>query len=243
MQEIIHQTMEMGHIRVNKFDEDSAAKFHFKVTSLSAADPTHPIIVYIDSYGGNVDALASMVETIQSVPNRIVTVCIGKAMSAGAILLAAGDYRFCGKNSRIMIHELVGTTHGDPHDIKSSSNEIIRFNQYWVDFFAKKCGLKDYAAFKEILDKSVGREIHFNANGAKDFGIVDDIGIPVIKPLIMYHIDKLGEKPEGRVLNENDIDDALNSKPLKKTIKKKLKNDKQTKTKSNNRRLQSNKAV
>ena len=54
------------------------------------------------------DCLASMIETMDEVPNPIITVAHGMAMSCGAVLLSHGDIRFVGKNSRIMVHEVSG---------------------------------------------------------------------------------------------------------------------------------------
>ena len=73
MQEYLRSEMDfnLDYVRVNKFDEESAARFHQKVDKLSNIDPTHPIIVQIDSYGGNVDALASMIETLKEVKDKL----------------------------------------------------------------------------------------------------------------------------------------------------------------------------
>jgi len=228
MQGMIPNEMDFGvdHIRVNRFSEESAIKFHVQLTRQSTMDPTCPIIVYIDSYGGSVDALASMIETMESVPNKIVTVCTGKAMSCGVILLAAGDYRFCGKNSRVLIHEITSAAVGDPYDIKSSSDEIMRLNEYWLDFFAKKCGMESYADFKDTLNNHGSREITLDAHGAKAFGIVDDVGLPTIRPLIMYQIDTLSDKGDSEFLKEDNINEILgieevkDKKPARKIRKK-----------------------
>ena len=218
--------MDLGvsYVRVCRFDEGSAAEFHAHITRISESDPTYPIRIYIDSYGGNVDALASMIETMESIPNKIITICTGKAMSCGAILLAAGDYRFCGKNSRILIHEIQSGAVGDPYDLKNSSEEIMRLNKHWLDFFAKKCGLKDYTEFRGIIHQNEGKDMYFTPEQAKEFGIIDDVGFPVIKPLIMYHIDIAGAgTPEGDFLNEGNVDDILGAKVIEEPKKKKKK--------------------
>src|ERR1700693_3667985 len=110
-------------ILVNDFTEDSAQEFRDKLLEAAKDDPMKPIVVYIDSYGGEVDALAKMIETMDEVSNPVITVAMGKAMSCGAMLLSHGDIRFCGKHSRVMIHEVSIGTGGDVHDVESTAKE------------------------------------------------------------------------------------------------------------------------
>ena|ERR1035437_11125451 len=105
-----HEELESNDIVINKFNEESVKDFKKKLIKQSMMDPTMPIIVQIDSYGGSVDSFHSMLAVIKTVSNPIVTVCIGKAMSAGAALLAVGDVRFCDSDARIMLHE-IGRAH------------------------------------------------------------------------------------------------------------------------------------
>ena len=103
-------------IWVHQFNEERAQIFRMEVFMASKmGGKKRPLVVYIDSYGGAADALASMIQTMDSVPNEIVTVCYGKAMSAGAILLSHGDVRFCSPHSRVMVHEVSAGTVGDVH--------------------------------------------------------------------------------------------------------------------------------
>jgi ATP-dependent Clp protease, protease subunit len=178
-----------GEIWVNEFTEKSALKFREQVSELAAFDRNRPIIVRIDSYGGMVDALCNMLETMDSTHNPFITSCEGKAMSCGALLLSNGDYRFCGKHSRVMIHEFSAGAYGDVHDIHNSTTEVKRLNQYFMSILAKNCGIRNgYRGIRKIIKDSDGRELYFNAHEAVNFGIVDEIGIPDIKPMISYQI-------------------------------------------------------
>lgn len=203
------------HIRVNRFDEESANRFHNELTRRSMLDPTYPIIVYIDSFGGSADALAAMIESIESVPNKVITVCVGKAMSAGAFLLAAGDCRFCGKNSRIMLHEISSLVGGSVNDIQSSTTELVRLNDYWMNFIAKKCNLKDK---EELLNKlnalSKGKDAYLDAEAAKQLGIVDFIGLPVIRPYVMYEIDLLDKTSSTIKMVKNPKEPKSTKEPV-----------------------------
>src|SRR5271166_4544665 len=83
-----------GPIWVNKFTEDSARAFVKQLQYQSRIDSGCPIVIYIDSFGGDAYALLTMIAAMESVPNEIVTCALSKAMSAGAILLACGNVRY-----------------------------------------------------------------------------------------------------------------------------------------------------
>lgn len=216
-------------IVVNKFTEESAKHFRDKVLKRSALDPNMPIVVYVDSYGGNVDALNSMIATLHQVPNQIVTACIGKAMSCGAVLLAAGDHRFCDPMSRVLIHEVTGGTIDPVNEMENNVKETRRLNNQMMNFVAKRCG-KSYRDIKKIMHDQDSRDINLTAKQALDFGIVDYIGTPIIKPLVMYAIETA---PEHKYEKSTpvDLDEAISEvkKPKKKVKKKAARKAKTTK--------------
>lgn len=185
---------EVQEIWVTKFDEEHAQKFRVHVQAATKGDPTKPVVIYIDSYGGYVDALAKMIETIDEIPNPIVTVCMGKAMSCGAMLLAHGDVRFLGRNSRIMIHEISAGAIGNVQDMKQDVKETVRLNEQFMGMLARDCGFKNYLQFREVIKQQDGRDRYLTGEDAIKFGIVDAIGLPKISSKTMYEVSKLPTK-------------------------------------------------
>lgn len=178
-----------GEIWVKKFTEDAATKFREEVMERAMKDPNVPIIIYVDSYGGQVDALAKMVGTLQQIGNPIITYCLGKAMSCGAILLSFGDYRYCDPLSRVMVHEVSTGTWGDVHDVKNDAEEGKRLNKLWMNLLAKNCGIKGgYQALRDKIKRHDGRELWMSAEDALAFGIVDEVGVPHIIPHIGFEL-------------------------------------------------------
>lgn len=208
-------------IVVNKFTEESAKAFRDKVLRRSSIDPNMPVIIYVDSYGGNVDALNTMISTMHQIPNPTVTVCIGKAMSCGAILLAAGDYRFCDPMARVLIHEVTAGSINPINDMENDVKECRRLNNQMMNFLAKRCN-KTYKQIKDMMHAQDSRDINLTAKEALDFGIVDHIGTPIVKPIIMYSIDSVPEHNYSKdgiaVIKEVVI---TNSRTKTKTKKKK----------------------
>lgn len=128
-------------VYVNKFDEDAAKKFH---DSFSDAHETGQTVipVVIDSYGGEAYSLLSMVDTIKSSSLPVATICTGKAMSCGAILLTCGanGMRYAGPNSTIMIHEVSSGMIGKCEELKSATDEAVRLNKQVFEMMALNCG-------------------------------------------------------------------------------------------------------
>jgi ATP-dependent Clp protease protease subunit len=176
-------------IWIHKFDEEAAQRFREHAIRLvrEAPSSSHPIVVYIDSYGGYVDSLAMMIETMDEIPNPIYTVCLGKAMSCGAILLSHGDQRFCGQHSRVMVHEVSSLTGGDVHDMLNDTKEAQRLNRYFMGLLAKNCNIKGgYKALRQMIKERDGREWWMDAQEAKKFGIIDHVGTPLVEAAIVY---------------------------------------------------------
>lgn len=216
------EVLKTQEIWVNKFDEESAREFRKAVMSIAKCDPTRPIVVYIDSYGGSVDSLATMIETMDEVPNTIITACIGKAMSCGAILLSHGDVRFCGKHSRIMIHEVSSVSYGNVHDMDADVVETKRMNRYFMGLLAKNCGLSSYEELRNILKRHDGREIFMGPKEALEFGIVDAVGLPNISTTLTYDVGITLDKKNKTTVKEKQPPKRSRRKPASKSESRRL---------------------
>lgn len=210
-------------IWVTKFDEESAQKFRAAVMDQAKSDPTKPIVIYIDSYGGYVDALAKMIETLDEVPNPIVTACMGKAMSCGAMLLSHGDVRFLGRHSRVMVHEVSSGTFGNVQDMKDDVKETIRLNEYFMGLLAKNCGFKNYEELRSVIKEQDGRERYIFGDDAIKFGIVDAIGTPKINSRIMFEVTKQPVKAPFASRNKQALVGETKKKAKRKTRKSETK--------------------
>jgi ATP-dependent Clp protease protease subunit len=218
-------------IIVNKFTEEAAKAFRKQVVDRAMQDSNMPIVIYIDSYGGYLDSLNMMLETIEQVHNPIITVCIGKAMSCGAVLLAAGDHRFCGRNSRVMIHQGSSGAQGPIESLQNDVAESKRINKQFMTWMSKRCGMS-LKVFKEEMKKRSGkgddeaRDLYLPAQAAVELGIVEFVGMPLIKPVVMYQIEASKEKKYETV--NSTTDKTLKSMGLKKSTKKKTTRKKKT---------------
>lgn len=221
---------ESGEIWVNEFTEKSAQKFREKVLDVAMRGGEQMLIpIYIDSYGGYVDSLAKMIETMDSVPNRFVTVVSGKAMSCGAILLSHGDLRWCGPHSRVMIHNVHSGTWGDAYDKEQGAKETMRMQKHFLGLLAKNCGMTYQQLASKIKESISSKEIWLDAQEAFDFGVVDYVGLPQFTPIIQMAIDNAPAKK--RLTDADKNVERKPSKTSKTTTTKRKTNGKSRKRK------------
>src|SRR5690242_925556 len=121
---------------------DSANLIIAQLLYLEAEDPEKEINLYINSPGGMVTAGLAVYDTMQYIRSPITTICMGMAMSFGAVLLLAGTKgkRFALPNSRIMIHQPLiggGGLAGQATDIKIEATELVKTKDRLTDIIAK----------------------------------------------------------------------------------------------------------
>lgn len=171
--------MDEGPIWVSDFDTDAAKAFCNALFKASEEDPSKPIVVYINSGGGEVSGLFAMMTAMDTVPNKIVTVAMGYAMSAGALLLAHGSIRCVSPHARVMVHKVQAGAFGSMDDILNETEEVVRVNDYVMGLLAKDCK-RSKAEIEKALSGSK-REVYLDADGAVKFGLADIIGVPRIQ--------------------------------------------------------------
>jgi len=156
-----------------------------------------PII--IDSYGGDVYAMMSMIDMIQACKVKIATIVEGKAMSCGAILFSMGaeGFRFVAPHATVMIHEVASMTLGKVEEIKASVAEADRLNDTVWKLAAKNCGHKeDY--FLDLIHQKKHADWFLDAEECMKHNLANHTGIP------SFHVDIKVESefraPTGKAL-------------------------------------------
>ena len=118
-------------VRVNKFDEDSAKEFQDQIAQ---AHNTGQLVipVVIDSFGGQVYSLMSMISAIKHSELPVATIVEGKAMSCGAVLMTFGEegMRFADPDATIMIHDVSSGGHGKIEELKADLARVKEEHQY-----------------------------------------------------------------------------------------------------------------
>ena len=174
---------------VNKFDEKSAMDFR---RGMAAAHSTGQEIIpiIIDSYGGQVYSLMSMIAAINTSEIPVATIVEGKAMSCGAILFTFGEQgmRFMDPNATLMIHDVSSMSWGKVEEIKASSAETDRLNDKVYKMMARNCGKRD-DYFMKLVDKKKHADWFLDADEAKKHNLANHLRLPSMKVNVDVSID------------------------------------------------------
>jgi len=139
---------------------------------LESEDPDKDIALYVNSPGGSVYAGLAIYDTIQFIKPDVSTICIGVAMSMGALLLAGGakGKRYVLPNSKVLIHQVSGGFQGPASDIEIHAREALNLRRRLDEILAKHSGQE-----LEKVEKDTERDYFMTAQEALDYGIVDKI--------------------------------------------------------------------
>ena len=176
-------------VRVNKFDEDAAKKFDQDIARAhNSGQKVIPIV--IDSYGGQVYSLMSMISAIKHSELPIATIVEGKAMSCGAILFSFGEegLRFMDPHATIMIHDVSSMDFGTVEELKAGAAEADRLNTAIYTMMARNCGKKD-DYFMKIVDKKKHADWFLDSQEAKKHGLANQIRVPKITVDVSVEIE------------------------------------------------------
>lgn len=175
-------------ITVNEFTEESANEF---TTLVSSAQNTGQKVlpVIIDSYGGQVYSLLTMISAIKSSKIPVATIIRGKAMSCGALLASFGEdgLRFMDKDATLMIHDVASMAFGKVEELKADAREADRLNKKVFTMMARNCGKADDYFLNLIHDKGHA-DWFLEAEEAKEHNIIQQIRVPDLKATVKVDI-------------------------------------------------------
>ncbi len=153
-------------------DDQVANLIVAQLLHLESEDPEKDINIYVNSPGGMVYAGMAIYDTMQYIKPDVSTICVGMAMSMGAILLLGGakGKRYALPNSKIMIHQGSAGFQGTPADIEIHAKEVLSLRRRMAEIIADHTGQGI-----EQVEKDIDRDRFMTADEAKGYGIVDDV--------------------------------------------------------------------
>jgi ATP-dependent Clp protease protease subunit len=152
--------------------DDNANAICSQLLLLSAENPERDIYLYINSPGGSVTAGMAIYDTMQFIPNDVVTVATGLAASMGQFLLSSGTKgkRYATPNARILMHQPSGGIGGTASDIKIQAELILHMKKVMAELTADQTGQT-----VETILKDNDRDKWFTAPEALEYGFFDKI--------------------------------------------------------------------
>ncbi|HEY4898452.1 MAG TPA: ATP-dependent Clp protease proteolytic subunit [Candidatus Nanopelagicaceae bacterium] len=153
-------------------DDTVANDVMAQLLTLESMDPDRDIMMYINSPGGSFTALTAIYDTMQFVRPDVMTICLGQAASAAAVLLAGGakGKRMALENARILIHQPYSEGGGQASDIEIQAAEIMRMRSLLEKMLAK-----DSNKTVEEVSKDIERDKILTAEEAVAYGIIDQV--------------------------------------------------------------------
>ena len=153
-------------------DDQIANLIVAQLLHLESEDPDKDISIYINSPGGSVYAGLAIYDTMQYIRPDVQTICVGIAMSMGALLLAAGaaGKRMATPNSKILIHQVSGGFQGQATDIEIAARETLNLKRRLEEIIANHSGKP-----VEEVAKDMERDYFMTAQEAREYGIIDNV--------------------------------------------------------------------
>jgi ATP-dependent Clp protease protease subunit len=152
--------------------DDIANLIVAQMLHLESEDPDKDVSLYINSPGGSVYAGLAIYDTMQFIKPDVQTICVGVAMSMGALLLCGGaeGKRMSLPNSKILIHQVSAGFQGQATDIEIHAKEIIDVRRRLDEIIAKHTD----QPFEKVT-KDTERDYFMSAEEAKEYNIVDRV--------------------------------------------------------------------
>lgn len=163
-------------------DDEIGTQLCAQLVTLSAEDPSADIALWINSPGGSVPAMLAIADTIDLIPNDVVTVNLGMAYSAGQFLLCCGTpgRRFIFPHAKVLLHQGSAGIGGYAPDIELQADDLRNVRDTVLGIIANRTG----QSVDRIFDDSL-RDHVFSAEEAITYGFVDHIvgDVAAIRPV------------------------------------------------------------
>ena len=155
-----------------QIDDISANDVMAQLLTLESMDSDRDIILYINSPGGSFTALTAIYDTMQFVRPDVMTICLGQAASAAAIILAGGakGKRYALEHSRILIHQPSSEGGGQASDIEIQAREIMRMRELLESMLSKHT-----VRTPEAVAQDIERDKILTAAEAVEYGLIDQV--------------------------------------------------------------------
>ena len=153
-------------------DDQIANLIVAQMLHLESEDPDKDISLYVNSPGGSVYSGLAIYDTMQFIKPDVQTICVGIAMSMGALLLAGGakEKRMALPNAKILIHQVSSSFQGQASDIEIHAREIIDVRRRLDEIISHHTG----QPFEKVA-KDTERDYFMSADEAADYNLIDRV--------------------------------------------------------------------
>jgi ATP-dependent Clp protease, protease subunit len=139
---------------------------------LESESTDRDVAMYINSPGGDMNGLFAIHDTMRYIAPDVVTICVGQAASAAAVLLAAGakGKRYALPNARVLVHQPHGGAQGQSVDMEIAVAEMVEMRRRMVEILVEATGQTP-----ERISADMDRDFILRGDRAVEYGLVDSI--------------------------------------------------------------------
>jgi len=153
----------------DQFWQDTAEDLINDLLALDA-ESNEDIYIVINSFGGSVYSLLSIIDTIKNLKSKVNTICLGIAASAGAVLFVLGNKRYIGENSKLMIHQVSSVLWGTTQELENELEEVKSLNENLFNMVLKKSNLSE-----DEMKKIFNKDSYLDAETVVSYALADEI--------------------------------------------------------------------
>lgn len=139
---------------------------------LEARSPDQEINLYVNCEGGDITSMLAIYDTMQYIQTPVYTTCVGQAIAAGAVLLAAGapGRRAMLPHARVVLHQPAARGQGAIPDLILQADEVVRLRADMESVLSRHTGQS-----VKTLRADTDRDRVFTAQAALEYGLIDQV--------------------------------------------------------------------
>ena len=139
---------------------------------LEARSADQEINLYVNCEGGDMTSMLAVYDTMQFIQAPVYTTCVGQAIAAGAVLLAAGEpgHRLMLPHARVVLHQPAARGQGTIPDLILQADEVVRLRADMESVLSRHTGQS-----VQTLRADTDRDRVFTAKAALEYGLIDQV--------------------------------------------------------------------
>ena len=134
------------------------------------------IKLYISTYGGSADEMFGIYDVMNFCKQfcDIQTIGLGKVLSAGTLLLAAGTKgkRYVGNHTRVMIHSVNGGSIGELHNLQNEMEQIAGLQESYIQAMSNETSMTK-RQIQTLINRKVN--VYLSSEEALEKGLADEV--------------------------------------------------------------------
>ena len=168
--------MFVGDVTEEKAADLISALLVLSQTKDEEAERADDIKLYVNTYGGSADEMFAIYDVMNFCKQHcdIQTIGLGKVMSAGTLLLAAGTKgkRYLGSHARVMLHAVNGGHVGELHNLQNEMEQMSSLQESYIQAMSNETSMTK-RQIQTLINRKVN--VYLSSDEAIEKGLADEV--------------------------------------------------------------------